>query len=590
MCTYMSMVAYQGLPIKGLPKPYMPYRHQPHTPHNITRLRRLSPCARVSLIAMDRLPRELVDAILEQCIAQGAKNQVLKLRLVCRTFERTLKPFVCRTLGLDFSRLSRLSGFPRPRIDALQTIGYHCTSLYVDLMVLRDDLEVEFLETVFARVPSMDDFCRTMQSKYCLSHSSFTELEYLDTLQNMLFNCRGVERLRLNLPFQLVGRHVNAATMILANTLKAFAHRPEEDSAPLKSLVLENVTDVAVCHLWMNPSDVMNIMAVVSSLEHLVLTLRRHESEPPRVRWFGACLWNLIENAQRLKSLCLIGMDHDSCPPRAFKRTRAWQLSSDEWKARSLPAPQLYLSNLTCLELKRMEILPDVFVKLADDLGDSLQELYLNEIYLKVEQSRNGNQDSKKVLWIGVPNQRPADGSVWIAMALRRAAPRLRVCRASYLAYDYYMRDDANSHPDLDLVDPCSLGRNLSQRFVEVVNGICQPNTATGDPVQYLPRDPRDDHVVCSQHARTRPLRIDEYDANAYHSAVANTTSRWQKSIDGFFNNCNTNTLDELHYIAETACQGMNEIHRRRSEWTAGNSMANEYADNVLNLSQSDNS
>ncbi|RDA90508.1 hypothetical protein CP533_0835 [Ophiocordyceps camponoti-saundersi (nom. inval.)] len=538
---------------------------------------------------MDRLPRELVDAILEQCIAQGAKNQVLKLRLVCRTFERTLKPFVCRTLGLDFSRLSRLSGFPRPQIDALQTIGYHCTSLYVDLMVLRDDLEVEFLETVFARVPSMNDFCRTMQRKYCLSESSFTELEYLDTLQSMLFNCRGVERLRLNLPFQLVGRHVNAATMILANTLKAFANRPEEDSASLKSLVLENVTDVAICHLWMNPSDVMNIMAVVSSLEHLVLTLRRHESEPPRVRWFGACLWNLIENAQRLKSLCLIGMDHDNCPPRGLKQTRAYQLPLDEWKARSLPAPQLYLTNLTCLELKRIEMLPDVLVKLAEDIGDSLQELYLNEIYLKTEQSRDWNQNADKVLWIGLPNQRPVDDCVWIAMILRRSAPRLRVCRASFLAYDYYLREDVPSNPDFDLIDPCGLGRSLSQRFVEVVMGVRQPNTPFGEAVNYLPLDPVDDSRLSAKRDRTRPLRIDEYDTNAYHSAVANTTSRWQKSIDGFFNNCNTNTLDELHYIAETACQGMNEIQRRRSEWTAGNSMAEEYAENVLNIQQPDN-
>ena len=79
------------------------------------------------------------------------------------------------------------------------------------------------------------------------------------------------------------------------------------------------------------------------------------------------------------------------------------------------------------------------------------------------------------------------------------------------------------------------------------------------------------------------PLRIEDYDVNAYQTAVANPTSQWHKSIDGVFANCNQNTLDELHYIAETACRGMNEIHRRRSEWTAGNSMANEYADNLIN-------
>ncbi|KJZ73584.1 hypothetical protein HIM_07140 [Hirsutella minnesotensis 3608] len=534
---------------------------------------------------MDRLPRELIDWILHQCVVQAAKNQVLEMRLVCRAFDRALKPYACRTLGLDFSRLSRLSGFQRPQIDALQTIGYHCKSLYVDVMVLRDELEVEFLETVFARIPSMSDFCHAMRQKYCLNQSSFTEIEYLDTLDSMLFNCRGVESLRLNLPFQLVGRHVNAATMILANTLKAFANRPEEDSADLKSLVLENVTDIAICHLWMNPSDVMNIMAVVAALEHLVLTLRRHENEPMRVGWFGSCLWNLIENAELLKTLCLIGMDHDDRPPRGLKQTRPWQLPIDEWRARSLPAPRVYLTNLTCLELKRIEILPEVFLKITEDLGDSLEELYLNEVYLKTEQSQDWNQDSKKILWIGIPNQRPTDGCLWIAMALRSAARRLRVCRASFLAYDHYLREDAFSNPEFDLIDPCNLGRNISQRFVEVVSGIRQPDAPLGEVVEYLPRDSRDDHLVARLEPRSRVPCIADYDTNAYQTAVENPTSQWQKSIDGVFNNCNSNTLDELHYIAETACQGMSQIHRRSSDSTVGTSVATEYADNLLNLS-----
>ncbi|KND90149.1 hypothetical protein TOPH_05132 [Tolypocladium ophioglossoides CBS 100239] len=534
---------------------------------------------------MDRLPRELIDAILRQCVAHGSKNDVLVLRLVCRVFERTLKPYACRTLGLDFSRLSRLSGFARPQMDALQTIGYHCKSLYIDLMVLRDDMEVEFLETVFARMPSMTEFCQTMQKKYCLNESSFTEMDYFDALETMLFNCRDVDRLRLNLPFQLVGRHVNAATMILANTLKAFANRPEEDSADLKVLVLENVTDVAICHLWMNPSDVMNIMSVLAALEHLVMTLRRHENEPPRVGWFGSCMWNLIENAELLKSLCLIGMDHDDRPPRGLKQTKFWQLPVDEWRARSLPAPRVYLTNLTCLELKRIEILPEVLIKIAEDLGDSLQELYLNELYLKTEQSRDWNQDSQKVLWVGIPNQRPGDDCHWIAMALRCAVPHLRICRASFLAYDHYLRDNVSGSPEFDIADPCSLGRSISQRFVEVVTGVRQPNAPSGEPIEYLPRDFRDDHRLgASLRPRTRAPRIAEYDTNAYQTAVANPTSQWQKSIDGVFANCNSNTLDELHYIAETACQGMNEMHRRRSGWTADNGMANEYADNLLNI------
>ncbi|ODA81940.1 hypothetical protein RJ55_00445 [Drechmeria coniospora] len=548
---------------------------------------------------MNRLPRELVDAILWRCVAQESKNQVLVLRLVCRFFDRALKPYVCRTLGLDFSRLSRQSGFRLPEVDALQTIGHHCKSLYVDLMVLRDEMEVEFLETVFARIPSMTKFCRKLQHKYCLNQSSFTEMDFFETLEAMLFNCRRVDRLRLNLPFQLVGHHVNAATMILANTLKAFAGRPEEDSAELKALVLENVTDIAICHLWMNPSDVMNIMTVLAPVRHLVLTLRRHENEALRVGWFGSCLWNLIENAERLESLCLIGMDHEDKPPRGLRQTRFTQVPVDEWRARSLPAPRIYLASLTCLELKRIEILPEAFLKIVEDVGKSLEELYLNEVFLKTEQSGDWNQDSQKVLWVGVPNTRPPEDCYWMAMAVRAAAPLLRTCRASFLAYDQYLGDETGPVAAFDLDDPCHLSRSLSQRFVEVVGGIPQPAVPSSpDAVEYLPRDSRDDHLVArpppqptavspqpsvSKNApRRSALRVEEYDANAYQTAVANPTSKWQKSIDGLFANCNSNTLDELHYIAETACRGMNEIHRRRNEWASGGSTANEYADNLL--------
>ncbi|KAG5926978.1 hypothetical protein E4U42_002756 [Claviceps africana] len=537
---------------------------------------------------MDRLPRELIDAILQQCVAQGPKNNVLRLRLVCRLFDRILKPSGCCTLGLDFSRMSRASHVRRPDVDALQTIGYHCKSLYIDLMVLRDEMEVDFLETVFARVPSMTEFCQTMHKKYCMNKDSFTETEYYHMVEALLFNCREVHSLRLNLPFQLVGRHCNAATMILANTLKAFASRPEEDSAGLKTLVLENVTDVTISSLWLNPSDVVNIMSVVAVLNHLVLTLRRHYMDPQRAGLFGSCLWDVIEHADHLKTLCLVGMDHDDRPPRSLKQTRFWQLPIQDWRARSLPSPRVHFSNLTCLELKRLEILPESFLRATDVFGETLEELYLNEIYLKTEQSSSWNQDSRKVLWVGIPNQRPAEDCQWMAMSLRAAAPRLRICRASFLAYDHYFREDISVQPDFDIIDPCGLGRSISQRFVEVVMGVHQPNMPSGEAVEYLPQALSDDRLVHRLRPRARALRVEEYDTNAYHTAVDNTTSEWQKSIDGIFHNCNSGTLDELHYIAETACQGMNEIHRRRSEWTARNSMANEYADNLFYLSGMD--
>lgn len=73
------------------------------------------------------------------------------MRLVCRAFNKTLKPYACRTLALEFSRLSKANPLPSPEMDALQTIGYHCKSLYIDLMVLRDE-SMFFLFHTFSRI------------------------------------------------------------------------------------------------------------------------------------------------------------------------------------------------------------------------------------------------------------------------------------------------------------------------------------------------------------------------------------------------------------------------------------------------------
>ncbi|OLN81102.1 hypothetical protein CCHL11_09688 [Colletotrichum chlorophyti] len=518
---------------------------------------------------MEKLPRELIDAILQQCVALGPRNNVLGLRLVCRAFDRFLKQFACRTLALEFSRLSKNSPRRQPDIDALQTIGYHCKSMYIDLMVLRDELEVEFLSTIFDRIPSMKQFVQTLQREYCMSPASFTTIDYRDTLETILFNCQFVSSLRLNLPFQLVGHRCNAATMILANTFSAFSRRPE-DSAPLKSLVLENVSDQAVVDLWTNPSDVLAIMRAILHLEHLVLSFRRHEVDPARVAFYGTCIWDLIRNADVLQTLCLSGTDDDR-PPRGLKQTKAWNMTIDEWRARALPAPQIVLPCLTALELKRVEITPTVLRRAARNFGCTLRELYLNEVYLKAEQGRNLNEDSRQILWVGLPNQRPSLEDDWVAMTVRESCPHLQICRASFLGYDLYTRDDlppspASSSPEFDFIDPCGLGRTVAQRFVEVVLGYDQPPQPDGTPVCYLPTLESNDYLLMETRPRLYAPRVTEYDVNAYQTAVRNTTSRWQRSIDGVFPNCNSGTLEELHYIAETACQGMNEIQRQRNE------------------------
>lgn len=88
---------------------------------------------------MDRLPRELVEEILLVFAHASPKNDVLDKRLVCRSFDRILRPLGCRTLGLDSTRLSRSSKLVLPRVESLQTIGHRCKALHIDMTVLRDD-------------------------------------------------------------------------------------------------------------------------------------------------------------------------------------------------------------------------------------------------------------------------------------------------------------------------------------------------------------------------------------------------------------------------------------------------------------------
>ena len=414
----------------------------------------------------------------------------------------------------------------------------------------------------------MEEFCRKLRTRYCLNDSNFTETDYFNALETILFNCRRIESLRLYLPFQIIGNRCDTTTMMLANTFKALAKRPDEDAELLKALVLENVADLSMCDLWLNPIDVMNIVTVFADLEHLVLTLRHVNTQLPFHLRFARVLWDIIGHACRLETLCLVCMDSDESPPLWLRKTEAWKVSNENWRARSLLQPLLEpMSNLRCLELKRVEILPELLLMTMDVFGAALEELYLNEVYLKAEQSHVWNQESHQTLWVGIPNERPEEDCQWMAMGIRARLERLRICRASFLGYDLYVHEAASNTHNFDLTDPCGLGRSLSERFVEVVTGTRQPNSPQGDPVEYLPADSMDDYRLLGHlKPRLRRLKVVEYDTNAYQLAVRNPTSSWHKSLDGVFHDCNMSTLDDLRYIADTTSQGMREAERRRRQ------------------------
>lgn len=65
------------------------------------------------------------------------KNKILPLRLVCRAFDTALKPYIFKTVQLEFSRFLRDA--PRPKLEELARVGQLCDALYLDMMVVRDE-------------------------------------------------------------------------------------------------------------------------------------------------------------------------------------------------------------------------------------------------------------------------------------------------------------------------------------------------------------------------------------------------------------------------------------------------------------------
>jgi hypothetical protein len=125
---------------------------------------------------MDSLPAELLSLVLLWNIRMSRceKNTILPLRLVCKAFDEILKPYVFKTIQLEFSRFLRQRRGPvevknwdeegkivrelqghgsgldgvwgneaiwKLRMDreGLRRVGGCCEALYLDLMVVRDE-------------------------------------------------------------------------------------------------------------------------------------------------------------------------------------------------------------------------------------------------------------------------------------------------------------------------------------------------------------------------------------------------------------------------------------------------------------------
>ncbi|KAI2607091.1 uncharacterized protein GGS25DRAFT_494329 [Hypoxylon fragiforme] len=528
---------------------------------------------------MDSLPPEIILQILEFTIVAfyNNKNGLLKLRTTCKLFNEILKPYVLRTLQLEFTRLDKYERSLRPPLDedALRRIGPFCQALYLDMMVVRDDGEARLLSDMFSKVRAMDQFVARIRDVYCMNESSFTEIEYRRRLGSMLEHAPNVTAVRLNLPFQLVTRgQYSAATLILGNSFEALAQRPEE-SETLKTLVLENVSDISIVSLWRNPQDVKNIIGTFSDLRHLFMSVRRNEEGHTHTNNYRNRLWEMIGKAENLESLCLVDLEADEHVRKSIKTSSERNMSLENWEFRCMPTirkpPKAVLRNLTFLELRQVEVMASGLLSMFNSFESSLRELYLEDVYLKTVYNTEAPEDANDILWIGLPNVRPQPHHRWIATYLRQLRMQLRVCRVANLGYDQYVVGEEPSVEDnsvgatYDLLDPTGLSRSFSQRFVEVATGVRQPFANDGTPVTYYPEDPsQDSWALADREPSGAGLRAEDWHAPSYLASRRSPTSAWQESLDGLFPNSNQFAIDILHQFADGAYKGMgllNSLH-----------------------------
>lgn len=216
---------------------------------------------------MDKLPNELIDLILT-CYVQSCrdfKNQVLKLRFVSKHFDTFLRPYLFRTIQLESTKFLDAGEEGKGKgkgsevstnIDALRNVGQWCQALYCDMMVIRDEDEVERLLQMFQQVvndvPGLSPLLNSFR-KYTMREGFFDENDYRCMMTTVLASVPNLTRLKLTLPFRVIGKSSRTPTMLLANTFATLASRTLNHK-PLEVLVIEFISDSTICRICNNPS------------------------------------------------------------------------------------------------------------------------------------------------------------------------------------------------------------------------------------------------------------------------------------------------------------------------------------------------
>jgi hypothetical protein len=573
---------------------------------------------------MDNLPQELVELILLWAVrmSPSEKNKITPLRRVCKAFDSALRPHVFRTLQVEFSKFLKQGA---PEIPSLKGVGELCQAIYLDMMVVRDEgtprytaihmysftnasaEEISRLSEVFQgisnKVPEMAELIHALR-KYCMDERTFDETDFTRVMETVLARVPNLTRLRVNLPFQVVGRTSSTSTLLLANILACVANRYEEECRPLEVLVIDHLSDTTVTNLCNNHRDVANAVTSFMGLKHLVLSIKRQEARNSRQTTFTQQLWYLIRKATVLESLCLIGWNikrnvalrrhrhsvgfNGMCFTLKSSVTADTARLDDAFIALSirscLTSPTSAMSRvygftpsqsvvLISSAVKRVDVDPHALIELIRDNSASLRELYLNEVYIKVF---GHDQRELTPLWIGHTHFPKPETGFWVADELRNMdSLQLELLRVTGLGYDDFEPDRHSPFPNYDLTDPSGMEISFDQRFVEAV--LHPPPEKMIPPLQFSesPQSPASSHSR-SMSLPTIPSMLSEpltssppptilqsyprepvtYDVEVFQR-FHNTTSHFKSRIDGYFTNHNEQALQELQRIIKVADHGM---------------------------------
>ncbi|KHJ34869.1 hypothetical protein EV44_g5007 [Erysiphe necator] len=541
---------------------------------------------------MDSLPTELLWQILawEVQICRYEKNAIVPLRLVCHAFDSALKPYIFKTVQLEFSRLLRCARNYRQenRMDfgRLKEFGLLTEALHLDLMVVRDPEEIESFDNIFHgiinRLPEIAKLSEKFK-RYCMGTTSFDERDFRFVLEEILQWTPNMCRVRVNLPLQILGWKSRTATLLFATTLECLAKRIDEHQA-IQTLVVDHLTDTALINICNNPMDLANAIKVFSSVLHLCISIKTEEISPNRQDAFGWYLWFMIRKARALTSLCLVGWN-----TKQEIRSRRYDsgVRFEIWNTRSLSffSGDTNWEFLRNLELKSVYFRPSKFLEFIGEIKNCLRELYLFEVYLRVHRLPNNEISG---LWVGKVGVNKPEGSVWVAEELRNMEGlNLKILRATGLEYDRFDVNPQPTDPEFDFLDP--LNRPYDQRFVDAVilgpekifltlykdDNIDKDLSSRSEIITNGRLENKDCTVYSNLKVTLKkklnftPRERKDYDAETYQRS-RNTTSHFKRCIDGCFFNQNERVLRELRSIVAIADRGMNllseEIYRARSE------------------------